>query len=211
MTPLPPRELLRAVYDHLDLDALLANHPELTRQDVDDLFLRLVELLGAPPPPVEKPLPPGALPPAPVPPPGTDADMIVHSDGSSRGNPGPAGIGVVILHRDGTILREISRPIGRATSNVAEYRAALAGLAEARALGAKRLLLRTDSELLVRQVRGEYRVRHAGLKPLHAELARATARLDHFACEHVSRQANARADALATAATRKRRGPPPSQ
>jgi len=199
---LPARALLRAVYEHLDLDALLADHPDLTRQDVDDLFMRLVEALGDAPQRSENPLPPGSLPPIAPPPAGADVDFVVHTDGSSRGNPGPAGIGVVVVDPDGTIVREISRAIGRTTNNVAEYRAAIAGVEAAARLGAGRILLRSDSELLVRQVRGEYRVRNAALKPLHARLMRAIEALERFECEHVGRKENARADALAAAASR---------
>jgi len=199
---LSPRALLRAVYRHVDLDGLLAEHPHLTRQDVDDLFMRLVEALDGAPARSEKPLPPGSLPPVAPAPAGTDVDVVVHTDGSSRGNPGPAGIGVVLVHPDGTILREVSRAIGRATNNVAEYRAAIAGVEAAARLGARRVLLRSDSELLVRQLRGEYRVRNPDLKALHARLMRAVEGFEHFACEHVGREANARADALAAAASR---------
>jgi ribonuclease HI len=104
--------------------------------------------------------------------------VIVHIDGGARGNPGPAGYGVRFSRPDGTVAAELSRSIGTATNNVAEYRALLAALEYAKAEGYRHLLIHSDSELLVRQMLGQYRVKHPGLKPLHAEARRLLAHFD---------------------------------
>lgn len=121
---------------------------------------------------------------------------ILHADGAARGNPGPAAIGVVVTDGDGVELCAFGKAIGVATNNVAEYQALIAGLEAARDLGVDSLRVRLDSELLVKQMTGAYRVKSAHLKPLH-ERARALA--SSFAdvrFEHVPRSENARADAL---------------
>ena len=92
--------------------------------------------------------------------------LIIYADGAARGNPGPAAIGVVIADEHGRVLREISCAIGRATNNQAEYRAVIAGLEEVVGLGATHVELRADSELVVKQLNGRYRVKHPGLLPL---------------------------------------------
>jgi len=122
--------------------------------------------------------------------------LVVHVDGGSRGNPGPAAIGAVVSDGDGQALREVGRPIGRATNNVAEYRAVLLGIELARELGADELELVGDSELIVKQVRGEYKVKDAGLKPLHAEVKQGLAGLVDWSIRHVRREHNADADRL---------------
>lgn len=126
--------------------------------------------------------------------------LIVHSDGAARGNPGPAAIAYVIADESGRVLEERGEPIGDATNNVAEYRAALAALEAARRLGARRVLLRSDSELLVRQLRGEYRTRASHLAELGARIEQVVRAFEAVEFEHVPREANARADALANRA-----------
>jgi ribonuclease HI len=122
--------------------------------------------------------------------------LTVNVDGGARGNPGPAAIGVVVRNADGGILTTVSERIGEATNNVAEYRALLAGIEQARALGADSLELFGDSELVVKQVRGEYKVKNAGIRPLHAEVLEALSDFGHWTIEHVRREQNAEADAL---------------
>src|SRR5437667_8423035 len=95
--------------------------------------------------------------------------ITLEFDGGSRGNPGPAGIGVVLRAKDGTAIATLGKFIGRATNNAAEYRALIAALQEAKKLGAKKVVVRGDSELVIRQMRGEYRVKHPDLKPLYEE------------------------------------------
>ncbi|MCK4376465.1 MAG: ribonuclease HI family protein [Candidatus Brocadiae bacterium] len=122
----------------------------------------------------------------------------LHCDGASRGNPGPAGIGMVLTTPEGEEVLAWGAAIGRATSNVAEYRAAIEGLKKALELKVRRVRLLSDSELLVRQLEGAYKVKSAGLKPLHGELMGLLARLDSWEARHVARDRNLRADALAT-------------
>ena len=127
-------------------------------------------------------------------------NVVVHVDGGARGNPGPAAVGAVIATPAGEVLEEASATIGDATNNVAEYRALLLGLARARELGASRVKVVNDSELVARQVRGEYKVKHAGLKPLHAAARQALQAFDAWELRSVPRAQNARADELVNAA-----------
>lgn len=122
--------------------------------------------------------------------------LVVHVDGGARGNPGPAAVAAVVSEPDGGVLVERGQAIGRATNNVAEYRALLLGIELATELGATELELVGDSELVVKQVRGEYRVKDAGLKPLHAEVRAALAPLGSWSIRHVRREQNREADRL---------------
>ena len=121
---------------------------------------------------------------------------IVNVDGGARGNPGPAAIGVVVRDGDGAVLEEVGEKIGEATNNVAEYRALLRGIELAAAHGAGELELIGDSELVVRQVEGRYKVKNAGMKELHAEVKKALAGFDSWSIRHVRRAENADADRL---------------
>jgi ribonuclease HI len=123
--------------------------------------------------------------------------VIVWSDGAARGNPGPAGIGVMITDRDGEILAEIAEPLGIATNNVAEYTAAIRGLERAKELGASEVLLRADSLLLIQQLAGRYKVKNARLKELHARASMLAAAFARVRFEHVARELNTQADRLA--------------
>ena len=125
--------------------------------------------------------------------------LTVHVDGGARGNPGPAAIAAVLYDEGGNVLEERSETIGVATNNVAEYRALLLGIERARELGADELDLVGDSELIVRQVKGEYRVKDAALRELHARVKRALVG-ERWAIRHVRREENAAADALVNAA-----------
>ncbi len=129
--------------------------------------------------------------------PGSLTAARVHIDGASRGNPGPAGIGVAFYDSAGALREQIHQGIGEATNNVAEYRALLAALDRALALGISTLEVRSDSELLVRQLQGKYQVKHPGLKPLFEAARQRIARLAQFRIQHVPREQNAEADALA--------------
>jgi ribonuclease HI len=126
--------------------------------------------------------------------------LVVHVDGGARGNPGPAAVGVVVSTPDGEVLDEIGEVIGVATNNVAEYRGLLLGLERARALGATEVEVVNDSELVARQVMGDYKVKHAGLKPLHQQALAALRGFDRWSIRSVPRERNARADALVNAA-----------
>jgi ribonuclease HI len=124
------------------------------------------------------------------------ARVTVNVDGGARGNPGPAAIGVVVRNAAGEVLDERAEGIGRATNNVAEYRALLAGIELAKAHGADELELVGDSELVVRQVEGRYKVKDATMKELHAEVKRALADFGSWSIRHVRREGNADADRL---------------
>lgn len=126
--------------------------------------------------------------------------VVVHVDGGARGNPGPAAAASVVYAPDGEILDEASELLGVVTNNVAEYRALLLGLARAKALGADEVEVVGDSELIVKQVQGLYKVKHAAMKPLHAEALDALRGFDAWAIRSVPRAQNARADALVNAA-----------
>ena len=122
--------------------------------------------------------------------------LVVNVDGGARGNPGPAAIAAVVSKPDGELVAERGEAIGEATNNVAEYRAVLLGVSLARELGARELELVGDSELVVRQVRGEYKVKQEHLRPLHAEVLRSLRGFDAWSIRHVRRDENAAADAL---------------
>ena len=117
-------------------------------------------------------------------------------DGGSRGNPGPSAVGVVIENADGAVVEAIGRVIGVATNNVAEYRALLTGLENAARRGAAVVEVASDSELLVKQMRGQYKVKNEGLQPLFAEARDRAAGFCSFTIRHIPREENARADAL---------------
>jgi ribonuclease HI len=126
--------------------------------------------------------------------------VVVNVDGGARGNPGPAAIAAVISTPDGQVLEQRGERIGTATNNVAEYRALLLGLERARELGAREVELIGDSELIVRQVKGEYKVKHADLRPLRDRVADALEHFDRWSIRHVRREENAAADELVNAA-----------
>jgi ribonuclease HI len=122
--------------------------------------------------------------------------VVVHVDGGARGNPGPAAAGAVVSTPDGDVLDEARRVLGVATNNVAEYRGLLLGLERARALGADEVEIVNDSELVAKQMNGEYKVKHPDMKPLHAEATRALAAFAGWRIRSVPRAQNAAADAL---------------
>ena len=125
---------------------------------------------------------------------------LAYSDGASRGNPGPAAIGAVIFDPEGREVYRLGRRLGTATNNEAEYRAAIAALEAALALGATRVDLRMDSELVVRQMSGRYRVRNPRLARLHARMLALRQRFEEVVVRHVPRTENRLADALANQA-----------
>jgi len=126
--------------------------------------------------------------------------LVAYIDGGARGNPGPAGFGVRIEQLDGTLVEEFSEAIGHATNNVAEYRGLLAALEWAKASGCRELHVRSDSLLLVQQMLGNYKVKNAGLQPLHAKARLLAHDVGRVTFEHVGRSLNAHADRLANAA-----------
>jgi ribonuclease HI len=122
--------------------------------------------------------------------------VVVHVDGGSRGNPGPAAAAAVVSTPDGDVLDEASLTLGRATNNVAEYRGLLLGLERARALGATEVDVVNDSELVARQISGAYKVKHPDMRPLYLEAMEALRGFERWSVRSVPRAQNADADAL---------------
>jgi ribonuclease HI len=126
--------------------------------------------------------------------------LIVHVDGGARGNPGPAAAACVVSSPSGDLLGEHSRLLGRATNNVAEYKALLLGLESARELGASEVEVVGDSELIAKQVQGLYKVKHPAMRPLYLEAMAALEEFEKWSIRTVPRAQNADADALVNAA-----------
>ena len=123
--------------------------------------------------------------------------VVIFTDGVAEPNPGPAAIGATIKDEQGKLITSISQPIGRATNNQAEYRAVIAALESAISLGASQVDMYSDSELVVRQINGRYRVKNASLKPLYQKVKQLQNQLKGFTITHVPRQQNREADSLA--------------
>ena len=140
-------------------------------------------------------------PPMPSPPsPSFPTELIAYIDGGSRGNPGPAGFGVVLQDAKGHTVDTIAEFLGEATNNVAEYRALLAALEYAAAKKCRRLKVYCDSELIARQMQGRYRIKSPDLIPLYQRAQQLSSLLEHFAIEHIPREKNHLADRLANEA-----------
>ena len=122
--------------------------------------------------------------------------VVVHVDGGARGNPGPAAIAAVATAPEGDVLLEDNAYIGETTNNVAEYRAVLLGIELARKLGAREVEVINDSELVARQIGGQYKVKNAGLKPLFLEALKELRGFDRWSVRNVRREDNTRADEL---------------
>lgn len=126
--------------------------------------------------------------------------LVVHVDGGARGNPGPAAAGAVLSNPDGEVVDRAHELLGRVTNNVAEYRGLLLGLQRASELGASEVEVVNDSELIAKQVNGDYRVKHPDMVPLHAQALRALRGFERWTVRSVPRAENAAADALVNAA-----------
>ncbi len=126
--------------------------------------------------------------------------LVVHVDGGARGNPGPAAAAAVLSTPDGDVVDEVSETLGVATNNVAEYRGVLLGLQRARELGASEVEVVNDSELVAKQINGQYKVKHPDMKPLHAQAKAALEGFGKWSIRSVPRAQNASADALVNAA-----------
>lgn len=122
--------------------------------------------------------------------------LIINTDGGARGNPGPAGIGVVIKSEDGLLLYEHGGYIGETTNNVAEYKALIKALEQSASLNGNTLLIRMDSELIVKQMQGIYKIKEPTLQQLAQEVIRLLKQFEHHIFEHVRREYNKEADAL---------------
>lgn len=126
--------------------------------------------------------------------------FILYTDGAARGNPGPAGAGAFICTGDGHVVAEVAEYLGETTNNVAEYRALVAGLKKLVEMGAEEIEIRADSELMVRQIQGRYRVKHPNLKPLFEEAIALLKKIPRYSIKHVEREKNKEADRLANQA-----------
>ncbi len=190
------RELMAAIREHLDVEALLAAHPDITEADLEAFWTRHKVRPRQPAIRQAQDLfdPPQGDPP------GGALKLLARCDGAARGNPGPAAIGAVLEDAEGDVLQEISERIGRATNNVAEYRAVIAAVERALLLGCTDLTLLLDSQLLVHQLRGTYRVKAPHLRPLCDRALALLARLGHWTVRHVPREQNRAADRLANLA-----------
>ena len=184
-----PAQLLLAIADHETLERTCAALPGLTREAAQKLLRGAARQLQQEKLPLPEPK-------APVP----GRAVRVFSDGAARGNPGPAGAGAVLTDTSGNVIARLGRYLGRQTNSVAEYEGLLLGLKHARELGFREVEVRADSQLLIRQLKGEYAVRHAGLKPLHAEVLRVLRSFDRFDLRHVPREENALADEMSNRA-----------
>jgi len=128
--------------------------------------------------------------------------VIIYVDGASRGNPGPAAIAAIVQDEKGKPIASLSRRIGTTTNNEAEYRAIIAALQKAVSLGVREVELKSDSELVVKQLNGSYRVKSAGLKSLYQEVKKLQSFLERLTITHISRRQNTKADRLANKALR---------
>lgn len=129
------------------------------------------------------------------------SEMIIHSDGAARGNPGPAGAGAVVEDSHGRVVAEVCRYLSdEMTNNQAEYHALILAVKEALEKGATRLKIYADSELVVKQVNGEYKVKNDGIKPLHQEAMALLRKTGGYEIEYIPREKNKRADKLANLA-----------
>lgn len=126
--------------------------------------------------------------------------VILHTDGACRGNPGPAAAGWVIFDQQGQLVQQGGRALGITTNNVAEYAAAKLGLEACIALGVKQVVLKADSQLLIRQLLGQYQVRNEGLRGYLVAVKQLLQQFDQFSLLHVPRAENQQADAMANAA-----------
>jgi ribonuclease HI len=198
-----PSQLLLAIAEHESLEKALAALPGATREQAVKLLRgAAVQLSEAKPPPaaaaVRKPpvedvdlrtLAPGSL-----------KRVFVFSDGAARGNPGPAGAGAVLLDGQQHVLARLGRFLGRQTNNVAEYEGLLLGLKRAIEIGAREVDVRADSLLMIQQLKGEYRVKNEGLKPLFAEAQQLLKKFERVTLQHVPRADNALADEMSNRA-----------
>jgi ribonuclease HI len=185
-----PAQLLLAVAEHETLEKTCAKFPGLTREAAQKLLRGAALQLQQEKLPLPEPQKNAA----------GERAVRIYSDGAARGNPGPAGAGAVLIDATGAVMARLGRFLGTRTNNVAEYEGLLLGLKHARDLGYREVEVRADSQLLIRQLKGEYAVRHAGLKPLHAEALRLLHAFDRYQLQHVPREENALADEMSNRA-----------
>ena len=126
--------------------------------------------------------------------------LTIYTDGAARGNPGPAAIGAVLKDTAGDTVATISRRLAPTTNNQAEYQAIIAGLEKAVSLGAKNILVKSDSELAVKQIKGQFKIKNTALRPLYQQVVQLTGKLESFSITYIPREQNRQADDLANKA-----------
>jgi ribonuclease HI len=189
-TPLPSeKKVLQHLSETLSITKTLKRFPSLTPKYLQEVLQRCADRAGEDPK-----LPPPNLDP------GEPPEFCIHADGGSRGNPGEAGAGAVISDSRGRTLKELKVYLGIASNNEAEYQAAILALERALEFGVRRVTLFLDSELVVRQLRGEYRVREPRLKSLHQKARETLNRFSQYSILSIPREENRRADQLANEA-----------
>lgn len=190
-TDISDQELLEIIRKSIDLDSIAAKDPRATRKRLEELFGRLKTAVEGRPPGVQ------AIHRATK---GQVRHILVYTDGASRGNPGKAGVGVVICDKERHVLEEVSEYIGETTNNVAEYKALIRALEKALEYCPKELEIFSDSELLVRQVNGQYKVRAPSILPLYNKAKKLMEMFPRWTIEYIPRGKNALADTLANTA-----------
>jgi ribonuclease HI len=208
----PPAEVLAFIAREEPLARTLEAFPGVSRDDLRRLLeacaeaARTTEAREAPPVPPSRPAsrPAPVAPEGPRPahgvPAGRHRRLLVYSDGAARGNPGPAGAGAVLCAPDGTPIEELGKYLGINTNNFAEYTGLILGLRRALELGAREVDVRADSELMVKQLQGKYRVKAPNLQPLYEEAVALLRKFDRVTVAHVYREQNRHADEMSNRA-----------
>jgi ribonuclease HI len=206
--PPPSAEsVLRYLSQTLSVTKTLKRFPSLTPKYLQEILLHSADRVKEGPKPSPSSLPPEEAKPSPAEPARKEfPEFFIHTDGASRGNPGEAGAGAVISDSQGRTLKELKLYLGMASNNAAEYRAAIHALERALELGARSVTLLLDSELVVRQLRGEYRVREPHLKTLHQKAQEVLNRFSQYSILYIPREENRRADQLANEAINQKNG-----
>ena len=193
MGNISPQKLVTLISKYLDKEKLMKENPSVTKEMIDallqDIFMakqgKELEDIHQPHHDTARHKQKNVT------------DLIIHTDGASRGNPGKAGIGVAIFDKNYHLLEELCKFIGESTNNVAEYQAMILAAQKAVAYNARRVTFKTDSELLVRQLNGAYRVKSQNILPLYHELTILLGKIPEWKIQHVRREENVCADALA--------------
>lgn len=171
---------LKRLAETLDIAETMKEFPEVSKSNIHSLFLKLANAFHPPKEEAKK--------------------VNIFVDGASRGNPGNAGIGVFITTQEGKVLKAFGKYLGKTTNNVAEYNALVAALEEAFAMGATDIKIFADSELMVKQITGAYKVKNAGLLPLFKEAKTLLMKFNRYDIIHINREKNIEADRLANQA-----------
>jgi ribonuclease HI len=193
------QQLASLIREYVDTDRLLAEHPEVTRGDLQAFWKHLGIPASVPMSLFQEP-PAAQAAPARAQQSGVNLLLIARCDGAARGNPGPASIGVVLEDQEGQDLLDVGEVIGETTCNVAEYTAVIRAAEKALELGGTELVLKLDSQLLARQLKGSYRVKAPHLQPLHQQALRLLRQFRRWDVVEVPRTENTAADRLANRA-----------